>query len=201
MKPAGFPAGKTLLAIAVCAFSSALSVPPLRSLIEQSMLWHMVVQMPLLVLGGWMAMDAASGSKLTTRLALWNRYGLTGFMAAQAIATYWMLPVTIDRAVVMPATDVLKIGTLFACGALLRHSIARAPLVLQLFFVGYAVSMTVSLGLYFGTVDLRLCNAYSLESQHRAGLAIALLGCVLGGAWLVMHRREVLAGTRRPVDA
>lgn len=201
MKLAGFAAGTTVRAMALCAIASALSVPPLRSLIEQSMVWHMIVQMPLLVLGGWMAMGAASESALSHRLAAWNRYGLTGFIAAQAIAAYWMLPLAIDRAVVMPTSDLLKIVTLLACGGLLRHSISRAPLVMQLFFVGYAVSMTVWLGLHFGTVDLRLCNAYSLESQQRAGLAIALLGCVLGGAWLVMHGREVLAGTRIPVDA
>jgi len=151
-------------------------------------------------LGGWMAMGGATGGHLSNRLSIWNRYGLTGFMAAQAIGAYWMLPVTIDRAVVMPSADLLKIATLLACGALLRHSVERAPLVLQLFFIGYAVSMAVWLGLYFGTVDLRLCNAYSLESQRRTGLAVALLGCVLGGAWLVLHGREILAGARESID-
>lgn len=201
MKPARFSAGRTGRALALCAFASALSVPPLRSLIEQSMVWHMIVQMPLLVLGGWMAMGAASKSTLSDRLAAWNRYGLTGFIAAQAIAAYWMLPLAVDRAVVMPATDLLKIATLIACGGLLRHSIARAPSVLQLFFIGYAVSMAVWLGVYFATVDLRLCNAYSLESQHRSGFAIALMGCALGGAWLAVHGWNMLAGTRSPIDA
>ena len=194
-------AGKTARALTLCALAAALSAPPLRGLIEQSMVWHRFVQMPLLVLGGWLAMGAASASTLSDRLAASNRYGLTGFIAAQAIATYWMLPLAVDRAVVMPSTDLLKIATLLACGPLLRHSIARAPWVLQLFFVGSAVMMTVWLGLCFATVDLRLCNACSLESQHRSGLAIALLGCALGCAWLLTHGREVLVRTRRPVDA
>ena len=153
------------------------------------------------VLGGWMAMGIAAESSLSSRFAPWNRFGLTGFMAAQAIAAYWMLPVTIDRAVVMPSADLLKIATLLAGGALLRHSTTRAPLVLQLFFVGFAVSMTVWLGVYFGTVDLRLCNAYSLESQHRSGLALAALGCILGAAWMGLNGRELLAGTSPSVDA
>ncbi len=192
MKRVGFSWGRTAGAWALCALAAALSVPPLRSLIEQSMVWHMIVQMPLLVLGGWLAMGAASDSNLSDRFAAWNRYGLTGFIAAQAIAAFWMLPLAIDRAVVMPTTDLLKVVTLLACGGLLRHSITRAPLVLQLFFIGYAVSMAVWLGLYFATVDLRLCNAYSLESQHRSGWAIALLGCTLGGAWLMTQARAVL---------
>ena len=46
-------------ALAVTLLAVALSVPPLRRLIEQSMVWHMVVQMPLLALGGWLLMSAA----------------------------------------------------------------------------------------------------------------------------------------------
>lgn len=200
MKPTWRWMGAKYLALAVCGFAIALSLPPLRSLIEQSMVWHMVVQMPLLVLGGWLVMGIAAENGRRSRFGPWNRFGLTGFMAAQAIAAYWMLPVTIDRAVVMPTADLLKIATLLGCGAMLRHSITRAPLVLQLFFVGVAVSMSVWLGVYFGTVDLRLCNAYSLDSQHRSGFAIAVLGSAVGALWLAINGRELLAGTRPSFD-
>ena len=186
-------------AVAVCSFSVALSAPPLRSLIEQSMLWHMVIQMPTLVLGGWLVMGAIRNTAVTAAMAAWNRYGLTGFIAAQAIAAYWMLPLAIDRAVVLPAADGAKVVTLLACGALLRHSVDRAPAVLQLFFIGYAVPMMIWLGLYFASVDLRLCNAYSLESQVRAGYGLAVLALVLGTLWLVqMLRRGMGFARTRP---
>ncbi len=186
-------------AVAVCSFSVALSAPPLRSLIEQSMLWHMVIQMPSLVLGGWVVMGAIRNTVVPAAMAAWNRYGLTGFIAAQAIAAYWMLPLAIDRAVVLPAADGAKLVTLLACGALLRHSVDRAPAVLQLFFIGYAVPMMIWLGLYFASVDLRLCNAYSLESQVRAGYGLAVLALVLGTLWLVqMLRRGMGFARTRP---
>lgn len=180
---AWFPAG------AVCALSIALSAPPLRSLIEQSMVWHMVIQMPMLVLGGWLMMGAAGKTAAASRLASWNCFGLTGFIAALVITAYWMLPLSIDRAVVLPATDVLKVGTLLFCGAMLRDSIDRAPAVLQLFFVGYAVPMMIWLGIYFAGTDLRLCNAYSLESQVMAGQSLAVLGAALGALWVVSMAR------------
>ena len=185
-------------AVAVCSFSVALSAPPLRSLIEQSMLWHMVIQMPSLVLGGWVVMGAIRNTVVPAAMAAWNRYGLTGFIAAQAIAAYWMLPLAIDRAVVLPAADGAKLVTLLACGALLRHSVDRAPAVLQLFFIGYAVPMMIWLGLYFANVDLRLCNAYSLESQVRAGYGLAVLAFALGALWLLkmLQRGSGAAHTR-----
>lgn len=171
-------------ALVVLGVSVGLSIPPMRSLIEQGMVWHMAVQMPLLVLGGWLSMRAMAATRIPGVFAQWNQFGLTGFIAAQAIIAYWMLPLAIDRAVVLPSSDVVKLIALTGCGAMLEHSMKRAPVVLQLFFVGYLVSMMTWLGFYFATTDLRLCNAYSLESQAHAGAAIVGLGIALGFAWL-----------------
>jgi hypothetical protein len=173
-----------VLALAISLVAVALSLPPLRVQIEQSMLVHMAIQMPLLVLGGWCLMRALAPHRLVQQLARWNRYGLTGFIAAQAILAYWMLPLAIDRAIVLPLADAQKLVSLLVCGALLQHSFARSPAVLQLFFIGYVVSMMTWLGFYFTSTDLRLCNAYSLESQINTGYALVGLGVLVGAVWL-----------------
>jgi len=178
------------LAASSTVVAVALSVPPLRSVIEQSMAWHMVFQMPLLVLGGWLSARAMPPLVLMRRLASFNQFGLTGFMTAQVIVAYWMLPLAIDRAVVLPPVDALKLLTLFAGGMLLADAFKRAPGVLQLFFMGYWVSMMAWLGIYFATTDLRLCNAYSLESQINTGWGLLALGTALGTAWLVSIFRK-----------
>ena len=52
-----------IIAAAITAtLAAALSVPPLRSVIEQSMAWHMVVQMPLLVVAGALAASAPAST-------------------------------------------------------------------------------------------------------------------------------------------
>ena len=162
----------------------ALSVPPLRKVIEQSMAWHMVFQMPLLVVAGALAARALPAPGLLGKWNSFNVFGLTGFMAAQGVMAYWMLPSAIDRAVVNPGFDVVKLFTLFVCGMLLRGAFQRAPVALQLFFIGYWVSMMCWLGIYFVTTDLRLCNAYSLESQSATGWGLLTIGLLLGIAWL-----------------
>ena len=172
--------------------AGALSMPPLRSVIEQSMAWHMVFQMPLLVAAGALAARALSAPRLPGQWINFNLFGLTGFMAAQSIIAYWMLPSAIDRAVVNPLFDVLKLLTLFASGMLLRDAFQRAPMALQLFFIGYWVSMMCWLGIYFATTDLRLCNAYSLESQLATGRGLLALGLLLGIVWLGNAGRKAI---------
>ena len=180
------------LALCVTFVAVFLSVPPLRSVIEQSMAWHMVFQMPLLVLGGWLAARAFPRLNWLQLLAGFNAFGLTGFMAAQVIIAYWMLPLAIDRAVVLPLIDALKLITLFVSGMLLADAFKRAPAAMQLFFMGYWVSMMCWLGVHFATTGLRLCNAYSLQSQVSTGWGLLMLGISLSLAWAAGLWRTVM---------
>jgi phage shock protein PspC (stress-responsive transcriptional regulator) len=151
------------------------------------MLWHMVVQMPLLMLAGWLTMAAWPRHSKPKFMAAWNVYGLNGFFLTFFILAYWMLPSAIDRAVVLPQADVVKLLTLLAAGALSKHAFDRSPSVLQLFFVALTVSMLIWLGVYFITTELRLCNAYSLASQVSTGWGLIGLGIAIGGAWLLYN--------------
>ena len=156
------------------------------------MVWHMLVQMPLLVLGGWLLSGHGWARSAAALLERFNRFGLTGFIVTTLIAGYWMIPSSIDRAVVMPGADMAKIITLWLCGATLRHSIERSPLLAQMFFLGYTLPMMAWLGWYYATTDLRLCNAYSLESQIAAGYGLVVLASAAGTVWLVsLWRRQM----------
>jgi hypothetical protein len=189
MRRQGFPPFAVWIGLALCLVAIALSVPPGRSLIEQSMTWHMVIQMPILFASGWFLMSGGWDTQKTS-LGHWNQFGLTGFIAAQFIITYWMLPISIDRAVVMPQVDVFKLLSLMVSGALIKTSISRSPAMLQLFFVGYIVSMLITTGVYLATTERRLCNAYSMESQLSAGYCVVALGIALAFAWAFRINRN-----------
>lgn len=196
---------RLVLAMLVSLCSIGLSVPPFRNLIEQSMLWHMAIQMPLLILAGCLLMASAFPAPTTATVeqttqqsqlpsnaqgSEWNVYGLTGFVFSFITITYWMLPSAIDRAVVLPSADVLKLLSLLACGASLRHSSVRAPALIQLFFLGNFLAMMLWLGSYFLQTDLRLCNAYSLQSQINTGWGLIAWGLGIGIFWVA---RQLIA--------
>jgi hypothetical protein len=160
-----------------------LSLPPFRALIEQSMFMQMVIQMPLLFIGGaWL--NTFSGPKLLANyLSKWNVFGLTGFMLAQMVLIYWILPISIDRAVVIPPVDVAKVLTLIVAGYLVGDALHRSPAALQLFFIGYFAAMMIWLGMYFIYTDMRLCNAYSLSSQYWTGYGLCTLSLAVVSYW------------------
>jgi hypothetical protein len=179
----------------------AFSVPPLRMIIEQNMAWHMVFQMPLLVVGGWFMFSRASNRQENLKSVPWfdavaslNQFGLTGFLLVTVAFSYWMLPLALDKAIVQPVADLIKITTLVLSGVVLRESFHRAPVVVQLFFMAYWSSMLVWLGAYFTTTDLRLCNVYSLETQYTAGKGLIALGIGVGTlliAKIVVTKRKL----------
>lgn len=175
-----------------------MSLPQLRSVIEQGMAWHMAVQMPMLVAGGWLAWSPSRSGSARSGAAdhPWDAFGLTSFLLSLLILAYWMLPSAVDRAVVLPQADLLKLGSLFGSGLLLRRAAARAPAELQLFFVGSTVSMLLAAGATLVSSGQRLCNAYGLESQWNAGAALMVLAGGLGAAWAWRTWRQAQGGIR-----
>jgi hypothetical protein len=162
-----------------------LSLPPLRSGIERSMALHMLVQMPLLAAAGWLL--ASRLPPAGAWLERWNAYGLAGLAAVLATGAFWMLPVALDRAVLDPGFDAVKVASLLALGAVLRDSRARMPTVAQLFALGYTLPMMVLLGAYFATAERRLCNVYGLETQIATGKGLVVLAVALGIGWIAVQ--------------
>ncbi len=148
------------------------------------MFWHMAIQMPLLLLTGWLIGLAYPESANIRVLQFFNYEGLSGMLLASFILAYWMLPSAIDQAVVRYDFDAFKVISLILCGLILQHFFLVSKPVVQLFFLGYSLSMLTWLGVYFATTELRLCNAYSLESQVLSGKALCALGATFGLGWL-----------------
>jgi hypothetical protein len=174
----------------VCAVVAVgLSISPARQLIETSMVWHMAVQLPLLLLTGWLVGKNFSVWFKSAWLATYNYQGLTSMLVVSIALAYWMLPLAIDRALVHHSFDALKIVSLIICGAMLYDFFYRGHWIIQLFFLGYALPMLAWLGVYCISADVRLCNAYSLESQVQTGKALLGLSVFFGAAWLFVHRK------------
>lgn len=165
-----------------------LSLWPLRAIIIEDMLWHMNIQIPLLIAVG--VIGKIPASVLFKTLSRFNIYGLNSFIVSQVILAFWMLPISIDRAIIHWEYDLLKIISLIVCGWLIQLSFKKTTVVIEVFFVGYFLAMMLWVGLYYIQSDARLCNVYSQDSQQYAGGGLMFFAIVLSLVWVISKLKK-----------
>lgn len=147
------------------------STSSFKYLIADSMAFHMLVQIPLLILSGYLIgryfklhRNIHSNPKsLNIVLSCW-----LWFLFA---TLFWMLPISLDKALLSVGWDFFKIVSLILTGLLLTVALSSSK-ILSLFFIGSTVMMLFFIGYYYQDTTLRLCNSYLIESQQNAGMGL-----------------------------
>lgn len=175
-----------------------LALTPFRALLEASMLRHMLVQAPLLLLAGALLAGSA-GAPTRAALARWNAYGITGLLAAGCILSLLMVPRALDLVLVAPHLEAAKFALLLLAGAALRLSWRPAGLLVQGFFLGNVLPMTAVAGQLYADSPVRVCNAYLLDDQARLGEWLIALACFFAVVWLAQVARIMVLQEARVV--
>lgn len=179
------------------ALLAAATLPPLRNALESSMSLHMLVQYPVLMLAGaLLAAVVPPGTR--RRLAAWNTLGISGLMAFAFVLAVLMIPRLLDMALIDARVEAVKAAALLFAGAVLTPSWRAAGLVVQGFFLGNVLPMTVIVGTLYQDAPLRLCNAYRLDDQQQLGLVLVWAAALVALAWLI-HVGRQLATRSAPV--
>lgn len=183
-----------------CVLAALLALPTARTVLEQSMLRHMLLQAPLLLLAGAFLAGGA-GARLRAAIARWNAYGITGLLATAGILSLLMVPRALDLALVLPAVEAAKFALLLLAGAALRLSWAPAGLLMQGFFLGNLLPMMAVAGQLYADSPVRICNAYLLDDQARLGEWLIALACVAAVGWLAQVARTMVLREERALAA
>ncbi|AFK62151.1 hypothetical protein TKWG_09085 [Advenella kashmirensis WT001] len=139
--------------------------------LEQSMVLHMGVEIPLLFILGWLTANAC-GPALVKKLAPWNMAGVPGLTFALLVISLWMVPAALDYAVLSAPVAIAKVASLLAAGMAAGLSWKPAGFIVQAFFTMNAFWMTFVVGLLYREAPLQLCSVYLEDEQARAGAAI-----------------------------
>jgi hypothetical protein len=169
--------------VAALLLMATLSFPPLRPLLEASMTLHMLVQLPLLGLTGFL-LSSAIPKHWRSRIDDWNEHGVTGLFTAALILALAMVPRLLDLALTNQHVEVAKYLALMLCGGSLRISWRSAGLLMQGFFLGNVLPMMGVVGSLYETSPTRVCNAYLLGDQARLGQLLMLLSACIAVVWI-----------------
>jgi hypothetical protein len=170
--------------IGLSAIAVMSALPPLGPWLMQSMLTHMLVQIPLIFfVAAGLAYRHAVDRPAILR---WNAEGAPGLLSATFCLAYWMTPIALDHAAADPAWEAAKIASLAAGGWIAGISWQQASNVAKIFYLGNMVWMSITAGMLYQESDQRLCNAYLWDDQEVTGRALVLVSIVFAIGWLMV---------------
>ncbi len=173
------PSGRTARA-ALALLPLCLAWPALRHAVESRMLLHMLLEWPLLFAAGWAAHGLAAPRSMRALRALdWR--GWTGATFVSCVAVFWMLPSSIDAALLAAPMAAAKYASWWLAGAVMAGSWRRMDPELLLFFVGNLAWMTATAGMLYLDTPARLCVSYLIDDQRWTGTGLVVLALGLGG--------------------
>ncbi|WP_158978600.1 hypothetical protein [Parasedimentitalea maritima] len=156
------------------AFSIACSLQPL---VGQDPVIHVLAQFPALIL---------AGALLGGRFRLPQHFTGPSLVLALVSLAIWMLPRSLDAALLDPVWMVAKFVTLPLCvGLPLAAAWSHVGSVLRGFLKAQAISMLLFLGFLYTHAPMRLCNSYLVDDQQRLGLGFVYVACALILWWII----------------
>ena len=184
----------TLLLFAV------LALPAVRHWLEASMTRHMLLQFPLLALVGY-GLASALPTRWAQGIHRWNEEGITGLFGLALALAVLMIPRVLDLALVNTRIELAKWCVLLLCGAALKLSWRPAGWLVQGFFLGNVLPMTIVIGYLFESSPVRVCNAYLLDDQERLGQRLIWIAAAIALVWFAALIRTLMKNDSALTDA
>jgi hypothetical protein len=171
-----------------------LALPPVRAALEATLAGHMVAQIGLLATAGWW-LGRGLGPIRADELAGCNRFGATGVVVALFTLVFWMLPISLDKALTEPVWEVGKfVSVPLLLGLPLARSWPRLGGLARGALWANAVSMLVVMGWVYHEAPVRLCNNYLVDQQLLLGLTMWALAAAIALYWTVIAFTGGLGG-------
>jgi Na+/citrate or Na+/malate symporter len=173
---------KSARAIAGSAIVMVLALPGIRTVFEQHMLSHMLIQLPLLVICGvWIA------DYILERIAfeIELHFALPLLLIALIASMFWMVPRFLDASLEGYSYFLLKfislpllVGIPLACGW------RNVGPVIKSFFMANLLSMLIVLAWLYVEAPIRLCNYYLINEQQDVGKTIIYIALGISLYWV-----------------
>lgn len=164
----------------LAGFPVVLWIDPVRHAIESRMALHMLVEFPWLLTAGWLC---ARRWLLARPLSI-DSQGLLGITVTTCVMAFWMIPASLDLALMSTPMQGAKYLSWLSAGALLGWGSQRRHPVTASFFLLNAAWMLVTAGLLYLDADSPLCVNYLVGDQWLAGHGLIAAGVMAGAAAL-----------------
>lgn len=152
-----------------------LIIPPVRNTMESIMISHMLVQIPLLIVSGWLMADVIL-KRFKPTFVKWNENGAAGILLVVLITAFWMIPLNMDKSLEMWSVELFKFVSLPLLGGIpLRDSWKKISSLVKSFIIFNYISMFGLLAWIYIEAPVRVCNSYLESDQEILGWGFLLI--------------------------
>lgn len=156
-----------------------LSIPPVADLMESVMIIHMHMQMPMLLIAGFL-MARFFQMKFPCFFEKYNQNGIPGILLFSIILVYWMLPRTMDEALTTTSVEIFKFFSLpFLAGVPLRDSWKKLSEAGRNGVIILFTFLFLGMGWLYIQSNAQLCNNYLVIDQIILGWGFITLAICL----------------------
>lgn len=140
---------------------------------SETMARHQLLQLPLMFLSG-----VAVSRVFSFRIPDIAR-GLSVVIFTMFSLTFWMLPRSVDMAVIYPFFNRLMHLNMLIAGFLVRGIFTGDLFEIKLLFLGMTTAMLIAVGVTLRVYDLLLCSSFDIPQQKATGYYMLLLSGLL----------------------
>lgn len=146
---------------------------------------HQAIQLPAMLLIG-LALGGVA-RKVNVKDLSW---GLALLLLAMGSLIFWMLPRSIDLAVIHPWFNRIMHLHMVATGFAIAITLRNMPFELKIAFPGMLAGMLIATGASLRAFTILLCSSFTIEQQHETGMWLMLIGVAvfLGTAVFFIRR-------------
>ncbi|MEQ6377171.1 hypothetical protein RZN25_10100 [Bacillaceae bacterium S4-13-56] len=169
-----------------------LILPPVANLLESIMIIHMHMQMPLLVLSGFL-MARFFQMKFQSFFEKWNQNGVPGITLFVILWLYWMIPRAMDESLTLATVEWFKFISLTVAGIALRDSWKKLSMVGKTIVYIFFTLKFLIMGYLYVIIDSQVCNNYLILEQKTLGwgsFAMAICFIIYGFVHLFTDQSE-----------
>lgn len=147
---------------------------PLNDWLSASMPRHQLIQLPAMFLLGF-----ALGGNFYFLNIKETSWGVAALIFIMASLIFWMLPHSIDYAVINTKFNRVMHLNIFICGILLIAALRNIVFEIKILFLGMLSAMMLATGITLRSFDILLCSSFDITQQKETGFYLIVIGVLL----------------------
>ena len=135
---------------------------------------HQLVQLPAIFLLGLIL-----GSYFTSVKIKETSWGLAVLIFIMSSLVFWMLPHSIDYAVINKTFNRVMHWNMLIAGFLLRVVLRNILFEIKILFLGMLSAMILATGIALRVFEILLCSSFDIYQQKETGMYLIIAGFIL----------------------